>query len=154
MRILALDLGTRTGYAVGCSSSMAYCGTLDLRPRRFEGGGMRYLRFRHQLADLLDGVHLVAFEEVRRHLGTDAAHVYGGLVAVLTEECERREIPYEAVPVGTIKRHATGRGNADKAAMLDAARHRWPDETITYDDEADALWLLDLAHYLHNTRTA
>lgn len=153
MRILSLDLGTRTGYAVS-SVGPPHFGTLDLRPRRFEGGGMRYLRFRHQLAELLPGVDLVVYEEVRRHLGTDAAHVYGGLVAVLTEECERREIPYEAVPVGTIKRHATGKGNADKAAMVEAACRRWPGEQITSDDEADALWLLDLAHYLHNTRTA
>jgi len=31
-------------------------------------------------------------------------------------------VPYRGVPVGTIKRHVTGRGNADKAAVLAAVR--------------------------------
>ena len=45
-------------------------------------------------------------EEVRRHAGTDAAHVYGGLMATLTAWAELRGVPYEGVPVGTIKRFA------------------------------------------------
>jgi len=31
---------------------------------------------------------------------------------------------YQGVPVGTIKRHITGKGNADKAAVLSAVRER------------------------------
>ena len=48
-------------------------------------------------------------------LGTDAAHVYGGFLATLTSWCEQRAIAYQGVPVGTIKRFITGKGNADKA---------------------------------------
>ena len=33
-------------------------------------------------------------------------------------------MPYKGVPVGTIKRHAAGKGNADKAAMVAAVRAR------------------------------
>jgi hypothetical protein len=64
----------------------------------------------------------VYFEEVRRHLGVDAAHVYGGLLATLTAWCERHQIPYQGVPVGTIKRHATGKGNAGKAEVIAAMK--------------------------------
>ena len=42
---------------------------------------MRFLRFRRWLEQLdLDAGPIAAihFEEVRRHVGTDAAHVYGG----------------------------------------------------------------------------
>jgi hypothetical protein len=43
-------------------------------------------------------------------------------MASLTSWGELRGVPYEGVPVGTIKRHATGKGNANKQAMIDAAR--------------------------------
>lgn len=140
MKILALDLGTACGYALSNGDRDPISGTLDLRPRRHEGGGMRYLTFRTNLRVLSHEIDLVVYEEVRRHLGTDAAHVYGGLLAVLQAECEERKIPYQGVPVGTIKRFATGKGNADKGTMVAAAQVRWPN--VKDDNEADALWLL------------
>ena len=47
---------------------------------------------------------------------------------------------YEGVPVGTIKRFATGRGNADKAAMVAAMKARGFNPAD--DNEADALAIL------------
>ena len=79
----------------------------------------------------------VYFEEVRRHLGTDAAHIYGGLLGVVTAWCEEHEIPYQGVPVGEIKKHATGKGNADKGAMIAAAKARGHQPGD--DNEADAI---------------
>ncbi len=144
-RILALDLGTVTGWAA-CIDGRMQSGTWTFRPSRYEGGGMRYVRFRHQVAEahaLLGPFDAVYFEEVRRHAGTDAAHVYGGLLATLTAWCEELRVPYQGVPVATIKRHATGKGNADKAAMIAAAVNRgW---NPADDNEADALWILDWA---------
>ena len=103
---------------------------------------MRFLRMRQHIAELLDTVKpgMLAFEEVRRHQGVDAAHIYGGIIAVITEECERRSIPYEGIPVGTIKKRATGKGNAGKPDMMDAARREWPGWTGD-DNEADARWI-------------
>ncbi|MBX6322601.1 MAG: hypothetical protein IRY94_12290, partial [Rhodospirillaceae bacterium] len=40
--VLALDLGTTTGWALRTSDGRIVSGTQDFRPRRFEGGGMRY----------------------------------------------------------------------------------------------------------------
>lgn len=144
MTILALDLGTTTGWAAN-PGGVVTSGTLTFKPSRFEGGGMRYLRFRSAVNELIatTGAERVYFEEVRRHAGTDAAHVYGGLLAHLTALCEEMRIPYLGVPVQTIKRHATGKGNANKGAMEAAATARgW---TFADDNEADALWLLDWA---------
>lgn len=141
MTLLALDLGTRTGWALA-GDPVAH-GYSDFRPGRFDGGGMRYLRFQRWL----DALHAhrpiteVAYEEVRRHVGTDAAHVYGGLMAHLQSWCETQRIPYQGVPVGTIKRHATGKGNADKAAMVAAIRAAGF-VSVTDDNEADAVALL------------
>lgn len=140
--LLALDLGTVTGWALSSEGAVT-SGTWAFRPGRYEGGGMRYLRFRRVIEEALElgRVGSVYFEEVRGHRGTDAAHVYGGLLGTLSALCEERAIPYAGVPVGTIKRHATGAGNAGKAAMVAAAMARgWRPAD---DNEADALWLLD-----------
>ena len=123
-------------------------GTMQFKPSRYEGGGMRYLRFRSWLDHLLDsskGIAQVCFEEVRRHAGTDAAHIYGGFLAHLSAWCELNRIPYQGVPVGTIKRHATGKGNAGKDLVIAAMRAKGfnPED----DNEADALailsWMID-----------
>ena len=141
--LMALDLGTTTGFALKTSDGSIASGTVSFRPSRYDGGGMRYLRFRSWL-DQLASEHMlpetVYFEEVRRHAATDAAHIYGGLLATLTSWCEQRRIPYQGVPVGTIKRHVTGKGNADKQAVIAAVRDRGfrPAD----DNEADAIAIL------------
>jgi Holliday junction resolvasome RuvABC endonuclease subunit len=139
--ILALDLGTTLGWALWLSGEVMG-GTESFKAGRFEGGGMRYLRFVRWLDDLwrFAGPQVVYFEEVRRHRGVDAAHAYGGFLAQLTAWCERYGVPYQGVPVGTIKKFATGKGNADKAAMIAAMERRG--HAPADDNEADALALL------------
>ena len=141
--ILALDLGTTTGWALRSSDGAITSGSAGFRPQRFEGGGMRFLRFKRWLAELKDmagGIDALHFEEVRRHVSTDAAHAYGGFLATLTAWCEHHQIPYQGVPVGTIKKHATGKGNASKDEVLSAMRALG--HAPTDDNEADALALL------------
>ena len=41
-----------------------------------------------------------------------------------------------------MKRHATGKGNAGKPAMIGAALRRWG-HVVKDDNEADALWIAD-----------
>ena len=144
--LLALDLGTTTGWALRQSDGSLTSGTECFRPQRFEGGGMRFLRFKRWLNEVRSACHpinAVYFEEVRRHAGVDAAHAYGGFMGHLTAWCEHHDIPYQGVPVGTIKKHATGKGNADKTAMIAAAQARG--HTPNDDNEADALALLHWA---------
>lgn len=138
--LLALDLGTTTGWCVG-SDGARTSGTWNLKPSRYDGGGMRFVKFRAKLNELHAAFPLdrVVFEEVRRHAGTDAAHVYGGLMATLTEWCEVLKVPYEGVPVGTIKKFFTGKGNANKQMMLDECERR--DLPVVDDNEADAVAL-------------
>ncbi|MFM7256119.1 MAG: hypothetical protein ACKO3C_10850, partial [Betaproteobacteria bacterium] len=57
--------------------------------------------------------------------------------------CEHHSIPYKGVPVGPIKKHATGKGNAGKAEIITAAKARGFDPVG--DNHADALALLDWA---------
>jgi len=146
MTILALDLGTQTGWALTSRDGSITSGSQSFKPQRFEGGGMRFLRFKRWLIEIkqsVDGIDAVFFEEVRRHAGVDAAHAYGGFMAHLTAWCEHHRIPYQGIPVGTIKKHATGKGNASKDEMVAAARARG--HAPTDDNEADAIALLYLA---------
>ena len=141
--VLALDLGTTTGWALRSVDGLITSGTVSFRPSRYDGGGMRYLRFQNWLSEmdrLVGPIATIYFEEVRNHKGVDASHVYGGLMAVLTAWAELRGVPYQGVPVGTIKKSATGRGNANKQAMIDAARARGFDPAD--DNEADAIAIL------------
>jgi hypothetical protein len=143
LSILALDLGTTTGWALRNDRCQILHGTAEFRPTRFEGGGMRYLRFGRWLeetAKIAGGIDAIYLEEVRRHAGTDASHVFGGFLATLTAWCEQQGIAYQGVPVGTIKRFATGKGNADKPAMIAAMRERGFEPAD--DNEADAIAIL------------
>lgn len=148
--LLSLDLGIQTGWATHDSTGAITSGTVSFKPRRFEGGGMLFLRFKHWLTELhtaMHGINVIYFEEVRRHIGTDAAHTYGGLMAHLTAWCEHQQIPYQGIPVGTIKKHITGKGNAQKQAVINAVKAKgfYPED----DNEADALALLDFILTYH-----
>ena len=146
MTILALDLGIQTGWALTSRDGSITSGSQSFKPQRFEGGGMRFLRFKRWLTDIKqcnDGIDRVVFEEVRRHVGVDAAHAYGGFMGQLTAWCEHHQIPYQGIPVGTIKKHATGIGNASKDEMVASVRARGHNPAD--DNEADAIALLYLA---------
>src|SRR5262245_45775603 len=141
--MLALDLGTSTGWALRWPDGNITSGTVSFKSSRYDGGGMRYVRFRAWLDGVADDTPEIAaihFEEVRRHVSTDSSHIYGGLLATLTAWCEQRSIAYQGVPVGTIKRFITGRGNADKAAVIAEVRARG--YSPADDNEADAIAIL------------
>jgi hypothetical protein len=62
--ILALDLGTQTGWALRDRDGAVTSGSESFKPQRFEGGGMRYLRFKRWLTEIkqsCDGIDAVYF---------------------------------------------------------------------------------------------
>jgi crossover junction endodeoxyribonuclease RuvC len=142
------SVGVATGAGAGDKANyLVTSGTISFKNDRFQGGGMRYLRFRNWLDEMHQrsgGLTAVYFEEVRRHLGVDAAHVYGGFLATLTAWCEAMPhgLPYQSVPVSHIKRQVTGKGNASKQEVISAVKAKGyqPQD----DNEADALALIDM----------
>jgi Holliday junction resolvasome RuvABC endonuclease subunit len=140
--LLTLDLGTTTGFCVGEREGALASGSQNFKPGRYDGGGMRFVRFRKWLDELQVAYRIdrIAFEEVRRHAGTDAAHVYGGLMATLQAWAEDNRIPYEGIPVGTIKKVWTGSGNASKDAMFAEAVKRGFAPIDDNEADAIALW--------------
>jgi Holliday junction resolvasome RuvABC endonuclease subunit len=148
MTILALDLGTKLGWAVSFGKGPdgkldVLHGTTEFRVGRHESAGHRWIRFRTWLGQIAEGhgpLECVYYEEVRAHKGVDAAHMYGGFLANLQAWCVKKGIEYCGIPVGQIKKSWTGKGNANKAAMIAEAQKRgFSPET---DNDADALALL------------
>jgi Holliday junction resolvasome RuvABC endonuclease subunit len=141
--ILALDLGTTAGFALRAADTAITSGTAMFRPDRWQSGGMKFLRFKRWLTEIKNqagGIDLVVYEQVRRHAGVDAAHAFGGWLAILTSWCDHHEIQYQGVPVGTIKRFIAGKGNADKQAVIAAVCERG--FSPRDDNEADAIAIL------------
>jgi len=142
---MAFDIGTKMGLAwTDDEHPESYLfGYLDYTGKQYKNRGVRYLAFRMFLDDWQPVPETIYYERVRRHNGTDAAHVYGGFMAVLEMYCVLKQIPLVGLEVASIKQHATGKGNADKEAMLEAARNEFGYDGDN-DNEADALWILDL----------
>ena len=143
---LALDLGSTTGFALRLDGRLQ-SGAKDFKPGRHEGAGMQFVRFRGWLAELhanSGGLKAIYYEEVRRHLGTDASHVYGAFWGTLTAFCQeqKQRIPFRGIPVGTIKKFASGKGNASKEDMVAAVSEKWHPGHGFGSDEADAIALL------------
>lgn len=140
--MLALDLGKQTGWAI-LYNGVIYSGSESFHASRFSGGGMPFLKFRRWLNEIKEkfpNIEIIYFEEVRRHLGTDAAHIYGGFLAHLSAWCEEHGVPYQGIPVKTIKRFIAGNGNASKEKVIEEVKKTGFNPVD--DNEADALALM------------
>lgn len=147
-KILALDLGTNCGYAVLQGQKLLDSGRWKLLPlpAKRVHRGERWLNFSRALAQIAarHSVDVLAFEMVRRHIGTTAAHVYGGFLAgieayqlgrILRGSELLPELPLE---VSTWKKLAVGNGRASKPEVRAAMDKRFKIKTKS-EDEADAL---------------
>jgi hypothetical protein len=95
---------------------------------------------------------LIVYEQTHQRGGA-ATEVAAGFATRVQEHCARItsehpsvSIEHAAVHSATLKKYATGKGNAKKPDMLRAAQTKLLYEG-TDDNEADALWLL---HYAQN----
>ena len=148
MNLLAIDPGIKTGWA-SFAQGHVESGVHEFALGRGDSPGMRFLRFRNWLADMLTmtGAQLVIYE--RPHMrGGFATDLLVGFVTRIQEACAERGIECEAVHSATLKKNACGSGRADKSAMVKVAAVRFG-KAITSDDEADALNLLWLAMEEH-----
>jgi Holliday junction resolvasome RuvABC endonuclease subunit len=144
MNLLAIDPGIHLGWA-SFANGHVESGVHDFALGRGDSPGMRFLRFRQWLADMLTMTKpgLVIYE--RPHMrGGFATDLLVGFSTRIQEACAERGIEFEAVHSATLKKSACGSGRAQKAEMILVARERFA-KAVTSDDEADALNLLWLA---------
>ncbi len=139
MNILSLDVATHCGWCTDTTS-----GVWDLSIKRDESSGMRLIRFKSKLREVcnLEEINLVTFE---RSAGfhKNALIVQAELHGVLKIFCEENSIPYRAFSAAEIKKFATGKGNANKEAMVKAAREKYG-YAGSDDNEADAIHIFKL----------
>lgn len=152
--IIGLDLGTHCGWAIFQYGERMASGTWNLSIRRHEGQGMRLLRFRQSLDELVErtGARILGYEiPITGAMKGSASIVFGALLGALHTRCDTVEptLTYKGVGVSTVKKLATGKGNANKEAMVQAAKKRWPG--VETHDEADACFV---ALALHEEITA
>lgn len=143
MRVLALDLSlTSTGVACPHGDTMRWV------PPKGITGMERLDWARGCLADTL-AVHdtdVVVIEGYSFGTARQASHAHalgelGGTVRLMLWQTS---VPYVDVPPASLKKYATGKGNAKKELVLVEAVKRLGYEGSS-NDEADALWLRAMA---------
>jgi len=147
MNILALDLATKTGWAAyhgGCGGAMN-SGIQDFTLKRGESPGMKFLRFRAWLdvmQALLNPIDVIYYEQAHHRGGAATQSAYGFVTDVLAFAAQHN-IQTSAIHTGTLKKYATGKGNAKKPEIIAAAwALGWDPKD---DNEADAMFIRKFA---------
>ena len=169
MNILAIDLGTTTGWALSqaegiISGSVGFAAaksnvrssdksTKSTKSINSVNSGIRFLNFRNWLISMFSKYQIdtVAFEMVHNHKGVYAAHIYGGFLATLETVCFEQQAPIVPFGVKVIKKFIAGNGNASKQDMIDAV------VSLGFkpidDNEADSIGILLLALDAYKSET-
>lgn len=152
MKILALDLGTKLGWAMHCPCEGLHAGTVVLAtPKSLQEAKKlrldRRLDIRVQnFAGWLEARRFdqIVYEDIRFCVSQAQAHLWASLRGVVWSYAARRGTVIDCLDTGKLKKWTTGSGAADKQAMWDSARIRWPHLVDrTWDDNAvDAFCLL------------
>ena len=169
--VLGLDLGTNCGYSY-CfvknkmeTPPRVYAGQLDLSAGAYDSGAIRFIRLRHFLSAIKPD--MIAYEDVRYTppAGTGfmsagallaraapACEWFGALKATVCTWAEENGVPCIGMPIGTIKKRATGKGNANKVDIIKACNSEFgfdfdPEgyESSGVDNIADSVFVCALA---------
>ena len=110
------------------------------RLRELRRGALAFTKRAHPIAGgAIEAASLYSVNQADKLGG-----VRGVLAVFLADIAE--SLPY-VIPPSSLKKFATGNGNASKEKMILAARRQWG---IVSEDEADAAWLAEFAAALHN----
>lgn len=163
MSTLAIDLGTKTGWATDGDSGTEILATEKELAEQRKLGNERFLdlRFLRLLAFVKDqiraGARRIVFEDVQFASTQMQAQLWSSLRAAIWAAAapfqarpgldESGQVQAVCVPVGTLKKFASGTGAAQKedmAAALLASCPAYADRAMD-DNEIDAIWLLKFA---------
>lgn len=146
MNMLALDLGTQTGFAFG--GALFEAGTWELATKKeittFTKHRMnrrrdpRIIRLHHFLLSM-PSPDIVVFEDVQFASSTYQVQLWASLRAAVWLTFPHAVI--DCVPVGTLKLFATGHGGATKPMMTSALKRAGYWQPGFDDDAVDAAWV-------------
>jgi len=154
---IAIDAATTTGYALLKSS-----GNIETGAVTFKGDSAKKLtEFRDWLEERLDdietGIGQIIYEEPAAYMRYNSLRILFGMRGILVTSAAEFNVPVTFYEPAAVKKHATGKGNAKKPAMLEALLTKpnhcslWLEkkvDDITDDNEVDAIWMLD--KFLHD----
>lgn len=141
MNVLALDQASNCGW---CCGDEIY-GVWDLRTLRDESSGMKLVRLKSKLREIIAAqkIELIVYERVAGQHSASLIHA-AKMVAIIETLCEELGIEYAAFSAKEIKSWATGKGNAGKDLMIKAAQDNYG-YTGNDDNEADAILIYQMA---------
>lgn len=145
-RVVGLDLGTNCGIAWSdikpgdvWEDAVIVAGQLNLALGQYDTGPLRHIRLKQFLSVLAPD--LIAFEDVKftpdkgtfggKGVGiivarvSSAAELLGGFKITLATWAEENGVPAHGYAIGQIKKYATGKGSANKEAMITAANEKY-----------------------------
>lgn len=148
MVVMALDLGTTTGYAIRRADGRIESGEARFDLKKDDGEGRRYVKFRAWLVEMKQAhprLERIVYEKVMGHgaFQVIAAHVYGAMLGTLQAFGEHHGIAYDGFAVTTIKKQFTGSGRAQKVDVI--AQCKALGFSPEGHNEADAIALLHVA---------
>jgi Holliday junction resolvasome RuvABC endonuclease subunit len=136
--ILALDIATSTGYY-----STHERGTWNFSESMRRNNNKQHKAFRDTLREFIVkyGIRLIVAEDVscgrsmKEFISSRKLSEFRG---ILMELCDSLDLPEPSfINLRTVKKWATGNGNADKKMMTDFCKKRWKTDPAD-DNEADA----------------
>lgn len=169
--ILGIDLGTNCGYSFhfwrpgqpACVLPQ-HMGQWDLSAGSYDSGAIRFVRLRQFLSAVRPD--LVCYEDVKfdppaiskMNAGaiiarvSTASELLGAFKCTVCTWCEENDIPCTGFKITQVKKRATGKGNANKEAMIAACNEQFgsvldPEgyESSGVDNIADAAWICFMA---------
>jgi Holliday junction resolvasome RuvABC endonuclease subunit len=133
MKVLALDLGTKCGWALS-EGSFTLAGTWILATPKeitYQAKLRMDRRCDIRIGRLFKAINetqpnWIFFEDVQFASTTLQAHLWASLRGALWVYATLEGISIDCCPVGTLKKFGSGHGASDKAAMARAAVRRYP----------------------------
>ena len=147
MNLLALDIATKTGFAVLKNSEIVSSGTINLKEKTGCSYGVRLLNFKSFIEKTIQehDINVIAYERsAGRHIRP--IQTQSELIGVFILIAQEKDIDYIAYSASEIKNSFTGKGNAKKQAMVDEAIKKHPKIKVVDDNHADALAIVE--HHL------
>jgi len=149
LRALALDMATKTGYAI-LEDGKVRGGVYAVKRRKGrrhledEHEGKEYADFQSWLTRIIAKVQPQAIFYELPAMFKNPVTGYKPIAfrGFLMAEAARGAYPIHGYHITSVKKAATGSGRAEKSDMIDVAKKRFPDLEIIDDNMADALHVL------------
>lgn len=138
--VMAFDVASHCGYYTLGDYGTKYFPNNDRAPKKLGPDYAQHKNFREWLIEILTShkIRAVAAEDVIQgdFISTRKLAEFRG---IMFEVCETLDIPVVTFKPSDIKKHGTGKGNADKKMMIKFAEERYHIEVNNDDNLADAI---------------